>query len=163
VRKRALLLVTVLIASTALAGCLPANPIWPDGPYVHPQFITASDSGHNQCMIGLASDYADQIDTWAEYENTDTGNLEFWYGFGSAVAGTSLDEAGCLQSFWATRTVYWSCDRSKFGLTVYNGSQDPDWLRTFRMCNDCTSTGDVVYLGPYPCNTGPVPLIGNVS
>lgn len=161
-RKMGLLAVVVVMVAS-LTACLPPDPIWPDGTYVHPQFITASDSGHAQCMIGLASDYTDQIDTWAEYAQDDQGILEFWYGFGSALAGTSLDEAGCLQSFWDQRTVYWSCDEAKFGLTVYDGPQTPEGLQTFRVCYDCTSTGDIVYLGSYPCHTGPIPLIENVG
>jgi hypothetical protein len=158
-RPRKAVLVAVVFALAPLAGCLPDNPIWPSGEYVHPQFVTASDAG--PCMVGLAWDWTEKIETVHDWYVQDVDNIEFWFSFGNGLANETIDTADCWQVFahpLQTRIVYWTCNETQFGLTVYDWGQDPDSMRTFRACNDCTTSGDLVYLGPFPCNQGPTPL-----
>lgn len=160
--RKVLLVAVAFVVVLPLAGCLPDNPIWPDGTYVHPQFVTATDSvanpGANACVVGMAWDLTVKAYPFYDYA-VDPGSLEEWYNYpGVDIVQESADEADCLTAYWGPRRIYWTCNYARYGLTEYYWSHDPDTMRNFRLCNDCTTNGDLVWLGPYPCNTGPIPL-----
>jgi hypothetical protein len=149
------------MALAPLAGCLPYNPIWPDGVYVHPQYVEANDPG--PCVVGLAWGYTEKIYTITDYYYNHTEDLEFWFSFGQGLANETVDTADCWRvfayPFAPPRRVFWTCNINRFGLTElpwWLDDQNPNDLASWRLCSTCQSTGDAVYLGPWPCNTGPI-------
>ena len=142
--NRLTLAATAVAIVMLLTACLPANPYFGSYP-VHPQYVSASDSG--PCMVGMTADNVAQIDTWLTYENTDQGNLEFWYSFGSGLADTVIDEAACWRAFLFPRVVYWWCGN---GYHTYVGPQDATSLAAFRIWWVCQPDGTAIWAGPEP-------------